>query len=927
LKIISQRPFLIYFLQIIGIAAAYYIAGKLGNLLVIPPSYATVIFPSSGIALASVLLYGKRAGLGVLLGAFLLNASIPVTANDLSESLNSSLITFAISGGATLQAVVGAYLVRRFAGTPSILSNPKNILLFLFYGGFVTALVNATFSVSLFVVAGRMSAEAFLLNWLSWWGGDALGIVLFTPLFLVWFSTENPVWQGRRVAITLPILAMFFLTVMEVFNAGGRVGRFEMMPTADYLIQHRSTNIWLILLVGFSLTTIVIIAALVSAIRRHEVQRLVDHKRRLNQEISEFKIGLDCLTTGVISVDNNRNIIYINNAAISLLRNYETDIRNDLPCFNSTDLIGKNIDLFHKNPAHQAKLLVELKTPIETKIKLAGHILNVKVSPLMNELGQRIGSIAEVINITEKEKRADALVIANTELAFQNTKKAARAAELVIANTELAFQNAEKEARAAELVIANTELAFQNTKKEKRADELALANTELAFQNTEKEKRADELALANTELAFQNAEKEKRADELALANTELAFQNAEKEKRADELVIANTELAFQNAEKEKRADELVIANTELAFQNAEKEKRADELVIANTELAFQNAEKEKRADELVVKAAEKTAVTLELAIANATNLEKEKQANELVSVNKHLIEANEEIAVNLQILAVVNDEKERVAIELANFHVKNALLIRQVNQIQKLESIGRVTSGVAHEFNNILGCIIGYNDMNQYVSEDMTDEGLKMELENNTKQVSFAVKRAAELINKMLVYCRQDTPKTKMDVQPTQVVIENVLTVFRPTLTNQITIETLFSSEKIIRIDVIDLQQILTSLINNARDALKANGGAIAISLKRVTNMNDYCMACATVIEGDFIELSIADNGTGIEPKIISRIFDPFFTTKEQGEGTGLGLSAVSGLVHQSGGHLLVESNQSEINHGTTFKLLFPIPN
>ena len=885
MKIISQRPFLIYFLQIIGIAAAYYIAGKLGNLLVIPPSYATVIFPSSGIALASVLLYGKRAGLGVLLGAFLLNASIPVTANDLSESLNSSLITFAISGGATLQAVVGAYLVRRFAGTPSILSNPKNILLFLFYGGFVTALVNATFSVSLFVVAGRMSAEAFLLNWLSWWGGDALGIVLFTPLFLVWFSTENPVWQGRRVAITLPILAMFFLTVMEVFNAGGRVGRFEMMPTADYLIQHRSTNIWLILLVGFSLTTIVIIAALVSAIRRHEVQRLVDHKRRLNQEISEFKIGLDCLTTGVISVDNNRNIIYINNAAISLLRNYETDIRNDLPCFNSTDLIGKNIDLFHKNPAHQAKLLVELKTTIETKIKLAGHILNVKVSPLMNELGQRIGSIAEVINITEKEKRADALVIANTELAFQNTKKAARAAELVIANTELAFQNAEKEARAAELVIANTELAFQNTKKEKRADELALANTELAFQNTEKEKRADELALANTELAF------------------------------------------QNAEKEKRAGELVIANTELAFQNIEKEKRADELVIANTELAFQNAEKEKRADELVVQAAEKTAVTLELAIANATNLEKEKQANELVSVNKHLIEANEEIAVNLQILAVVNDEKERVAIELADFHVKNALLIQQVNQIQKLESIGRVTSGVAHEFNNILGCIIGYNDMNQYVSEDMTDENLKIELENNTKQVSFAVKRAAELINKMLVYCRQDTPKTKMDVQPTQVVIENVLTVFRPTLTNQITIETLFSSEKIIRIDVIDLQQILTSLINNARDALKANGGAIAISLKRVTNMNDYCMACATVIEGDFIELSIADNGTGIEPKIISRIFDPFFTTKEQGEGTGLGLSAVSGLVHQSGGHLLVESNQSEINHGTTFKLLFPIPN
>ena len=79
------------------------------------------------------------------------------------------------------------------------------------------------------------------------------------------------------------------------------------------------------------------------------------------------------------------------------------------------------------------------------------------------------------------------------------------------------------------------------------------------------------------------------------------------------------------------------------------------------------------------------------------------------------------------------------------------------------------------------------------------------------------------------------------------------------------------------------------------------------------------------MIEGDFIELCVADNGTGIDPKIISRLFDPFFTTKPQGEGTGLGLSAVSGIVHKSHGHLLVESNQSEFNQGTTFRLFFPL--
>jgi len=197
-------------------------------------------------------------------------------------------------------------------------------------------------------------------------------------------------------------------------------------------------------------------------------------------------------------------------------------------------------------------------------------------------------------------ERADELIIANEELAFQNLEKEKRANELSIANVELAYQNKEKEKRADELFIANKELVFQNEEKEKRAIELSIANVELAFQDKEKGKRADELFIANKELVFQNEEKEKRANELGIANIELAFQNGEKEKRANELGIANTELAFQNEEKEKRAAELIIANKELVFQNEEKEKRADELVIANKELVFQNQEKEKRAAELVI---------------------------------------------------------------------------------------------------------------------------------------------------------------------------------------------------------------------------------------------------------------------------------------------------------------------------------------
>ncbi|MEI7841278.1 MAG: ATP-binding protein [Methylococcaceae bacterium] len=328
--------------------------------------------------------------------------------------------------------------------------------------------------------------------------------------------------------------------------------------------------------------------------------------------------------------------------------------------------------------------------------------------------------------------------------------------------------------------------------------------------------------------------------------------------------------------------ELEQANAKLALQNAEKEKRADELLIANDELAFENAEKEKRADELLI--------------------------------------ANDELAFQ-------NAEKEKRAAELADFHTKNDLLNSQLNHLQKLESIGRMTAGMAHEFNNILGCILGYNEMNQYVSDDMTDEKLKAELDNNTEQVSLAVKRAADLINQMLTYCRQDdASNAKIDVQPTHALIEEVLIRLRPTLPRRIKIETAFESDEIIEIDALDLQQILTNLVLNARDAMKEHGGILTISLRTVTNIKDECVTCASVIDGDFIQLSIADNGTGIEPTIISRIFDPFFTTKSQGEGAGLGLSVVVGLVAKSGGHILVESNQSKFNHGTEFKLLFPMP-
>ena len=156
--------------------------------------------------------------------------------------------------------------------------------------------------------------------------------------------------------------------------------------------------------------------------------------------------------------------------------------------------------------------------------------------------------------------------------------------------------------------------------------------------------------------------------------------------------------------------------------------------------------------------------------------------------------------------------------------------------------------------------------------------------------------------------------------------IEEVLKMLRVGLTETISIE-LDVSDKApnILIDSIELHQVLTNLLVNARDAIGiVGGGTIKIRLTTIMidSSNCLCDACLTVLQGGFIQLSISDNGSGISKEMISQVFDPFFTTKDVGEGTGLGLSVVSGIVHQSRGHILIDS---ELGVGTTFKLLFPI--
>jgi signal transduction histidine kinase/integral membrane sensor domain MASE1 len=196
------------------IAAVYFISGKLGLLLAIPPGYATAVFPPSGIALACILLFGYRAWPGVWLGSFLMNISVSLDTASAALILRTVLLAASIGAGASLQAVLSAFLVRRFVGYPTLLTEELDIIKFLILGGPVGCLISATVGVTSLFVAGLIELNNYFFSWWTWWIGDAIGVLIFTPLVLIWTAKPRQVWLRRQVSVSLPLVVTFALVVV-----------------------------------------------------------------------------------------------------------------------------------------------------------------------------------------------------------------------------------------------------------------------------------------------------------------------------------------------------------------------------------------------------------------------------------------------------------------------------------------------------------------------------------------------------------------------------------------------------------------------------------------------------------------------------------------------------------------------------------------
>jgi len=248
---------------------------------------------------------------------------------------------------------------------------------------------------------------------------------------------------------------------------------------------------------------------------------------------------------------------------------------------------------------------------------------------------------------------------------------------------------------------------------------------------------------------------------------------------------------------------------------------------------------------------------------------------------------------------------------------ERADLEAQLRQAQKLEAVGQLAGGVAHDFNNILTAVLGHVELAR-AALGMPDPRSEPVLES-IREIGRGAERAARLTRQLLAFSRRQI------MQPQVLDLNDIVTDMEKMLRRLLSENILFDVVRRpkldpVRVDPGQIEQVILNLVVNARDAMP-DGGTLTVETRNVCLDEAYAACHAQARSGPHVMLSVSDTGCGIDASVIDRVFDPFFTTKEVGEGTGLGLATVYGIVRQAGGHVTV---YSEVGRGSTFRVYLP---
>jgi two-component system, cell cycle sensor histidine kinase and response regulator CckA len=241
-------------------------------------------------------------------------------------------------------------------------------------------------------------------------------------------------------------------------------------------------------------------------------------------------------------------------------------------------------------------------------------------------------------------------------------------------------------------------------------------------------------------------------------------------------------------------------------------------------------------------------------------------------------------------------------------------LEREFAQAQKMEAVGRLAGGVAHDFNNLLTAIIGYSDI---LAETLRTNADLME---SLEEVRKAGHRASQLTGQLLAFSRKSEPSaTTIDLNALVTDLEKML---RRVIGEDVALDVITDpSLAPITADGGQLEQMIVNLVVNARDAMP-DGGRLRIATANAVIDDAFAQKHPGVVPGEYVAVTVQDSGCGMPPDVVARVFEPFFTTKPEGQGTGLGLSTVAGIVKRIGGSITIDSTPG---CGTTFAIYLPV--
>jgi signal transduction histidine kinase/ActR/RegA family two-component response regulator len=305
------------------------------------------------------------------------------------------------------------------------------------------------------------------------------------------------------------------------------------------------------------------------------------------------------------------------------------------------------------------------------------------------------------------------------------------------------------------------------------------------------------------------------------------------------------------------------------------------------------------------------AVTAEKARVEHLNTELTAEITERQRAEAALRTAQEALAVRVQERTA---ELATTLEQLQKEMVERQRLTEELRQVQKMEAVGRLAGGVAHDFNNILAAMIGYTELSMYNIPASNPAWHQLQ------EVLRAGQRAKALVHQILTFSRRtEQAHTPVQLPP---LVEEALALLRASLPSSIEIRQHIDPEVgAVLADPTQLHQVIINLCANAEHAMRQTGGVLDVRLEAVKVDTALAAQHPALHLGPHVQLTVRDTGQGMPPDVVEHIYDPFFTTKAAGEGTGIGLSVVHGIVVNHGGTITVESR---VDYGTTFMIYLP---